>query len=212
MLHLVLVHDAWSVALTVTTGGSFLWSMQAQYRWLSEALSDSDDMQVLGLLLESIHCGGNRFEILDELRLPLTKRLLCVKPGDAELLEDRHHEILRRFLLWGERSVFHPGDHTEAELKIAALHALATMGDTWALGAVEKLAQSNQPPLVRRKAQECLSTLRDQEKRAEASLTLLRSTNSPPEQTLLHPASYVAQDDTVLLRSATATRAGQQER
>ena len=172
---------SWPLFLSAGVMGCF--SVRGLYaqRNLTNALIHSNDLRLIGPLLEtaaSSEISGATAALV------LTRLLPRLQASDAEMLDEKARECLNSALLK------HCGN---AEFVLSALKALQQIGDARALPVVLKLAhradRSAAGQSIREAAQECLPFLEVRAAQQQASQTLLRASDvsAMPPDILLRP-------------------------
>ena len=156
------------------------------------ALSWRDDLRIIGPLCERMNEADE--DSLWRAQLRLKDLLPRLRPADAALLTPE--QKLRLYAL------LHSQD---SQMRIAALQAIANVGDGRALPQVESLAHS--PHLeIRQAALLALPAIRERARREQESHTLLRGSSAPMMggDILLRPAPPVhAANEAELLRAVS---------
>ncbi len=162
----------------------------ARWRWrqVAQRLVREDDPRLIGALVGSLNDDDEHLTgMVQAAAINLLPRL---QTTDSQYLDERERAILNHALWKNQR---HP------KLALAILKALERVGDGSALPVVRELARSAQLAPVQAAAQECLPYLEHRSEGYRQRSTLLRPSESAPEEALLRPAGHPIVDQRLLL-------------
>jgi hypothetical protein len=174
-----------------------------QYRRTTEALARTDDVRMVGPLVDRLRYGRKRRRTRRVVREALIRLLPKLRASDAGLLSAEQHRRLARTL--GHLGML----GRDVALQLAILGAYRQIGGIQALPVVERLAhnrsRSTNRQRVREAAEECLPFLRERAEHDRSRITLLRAAaGALGEGDLLRPAEGAARlESDQLLRATT---------
>jgi hypothetical protein len=168
---------------------------------MAAKLIEQGDMRSIGPLVDALHLDdGMTREIAFAALIDLLPRL---KASDAALLNEAQRAKLCQLLslpvenpLYKDiRGLFRPANNKAVDFRVAIRQAFAQVGDSKALGVVERLATREAKTEGERRIQEaaeaCLPALQTRADLERSSQTLLRASmpSSDASDTLLRPAT-----------------------
>ncbi len=183
--------------LAVSLGTILLFATRGLYvqRNITQALTHTDDLRIVGPLLES--AAGNEVSAAAAISVvtPLLRRF---KASDAGLLSPEQRGYLHRAM------TIHQAN---AEFVLAALYALQQIGAADSIPAVQKVISrigvKNSHPEILEAAQDCLEALQLRATDEVQNRTLLRASSAADigGEALLRPATPAAEPAEELLRA-----------
>lgn len=184
--------------LAGSLGTIFLFATRGLYvqRNITQALTHTDDLRIVGPLLES--AAGNEVSAAAAISV-VTPLLGRFKASDGGLLNPEQRGYLHRAMSIHQAN---------AEFVLAALYALQQLGAADSIPAVQKVISrfggKNSHPEILAAAKDCLESMRLRATDEEQNRTLLRASSAAEigGEALLRPATPAAEPVNELLRAA----------